>query len=286
MDRSNLDILYQRHGTADDDGLAFVEWVEQAVRAAPNKALLQRQLDSLAGRELLLRFLHRFLLFNDALAARVPFLAGLIHLSPDLFVDPDAGVRFCGQRNGTVAAYVAQAAGDEYHMTPDGSMVHQHLSQEFFRGVMSYFDVDAAAFDDRNPIPKAVQDLLAEARGKFFDEPTAVRVFTGLGFHIGLEFFANEEFNLVDAHLRAKHPDLVGALEQRRGGQPLYLWLAVHTVVEIHHYRAGLEAVRSALRYYAHPAESPAMVANVKRGFGGFVDLQRRYYEAILADAK
>jgi hypothetical protein len=285
MDRSNLDVSYTQHDTADDEGQALVAWIEQTVRAAPNRGLLQNQLNSLTGREPLIRFLHRFLLFNDALAARVPFLAGLIHLSPDLFLDPAAGVRFCRQRNGTVAAYVAQAASDEYRMTQEGSMVHQHLSQEFFRGVMAFFGIDPEGFDYQHPVPRTLQHLLAESRGKFFDEPATDRVFAGLGFHIGLELFANEEFNLVDTYLRANHSDLVGALEQPHHGQPPYLWLAVHTVVEIHHYRAGLQAVRSALRYYSRPAERAAMVAKVQSGFNGFVHLQRRYYEAILVDA-
>jgi hypothetical protein len=66
---------------------------------------------------------------NDALAARVPSLAGLIHLTPDLFIDPDVDADFCHQCNGRIAAFVAQAAADEYQMTEQQSLVHQDLSR-------------------------------------------------------------------------------------------------------------------------------------------------------------
>ena len=107
--------------------------IEAFIRAAPNNAFLARHLEALDGQAALPRFLHRFLVFNDALAARVPYLAGLIHLTPDLFLEPGAPAGFLGQANARIAAYVAEAAADEYRMENDRNMVHQHLSQIFFR---------------------------------------------------------------------------------------------------------------------------------------------------------
>ena len=232
----------------------------------------------------LLRFLHRFVLFNDALAARVPFLAGLIHLTPNLFLDPGSGVAFCRQVNGRIAAFVAEAASDEYRMTDNRNMVHQYLSQRFFTGVLAYYGIDAATFDRLHPLPAASSALIDEARGKFFDERGPDQIFRALGFHVGLEFFAHQEFNLVDAYLRAGRPELVAWLESDNAESSSYVWLALHTVVEIGHYRAGLEALSAAVKHYHNRAETPLMVGRIKEGFDAFVDLQRRYYEAILRD--
>jgi hypothetical protein len=107
--------------------------IEAFIRVAPNNAFLKRHLDTLRGEFALPRFLHRFLVFNDALAARVPYLAGLIHLTPDLFLDVGTRAGFLGQANARIAAYVAEAAADEYRMEKGQNMVHQHLSQVFFR---------------------------------------------------------------------------------------------------------------------------------------------------------
>jgi hypothetical protein len=254
-------------------------WIEHAVETTPNRLLLQGQLDSISTKDQLTQFLHRFLLFNDALAARVPFLAGRLHLTQGLFATPGEGPAFSRQCNGTIAAYVAEAASDEYRMSPSQNLVHQHLSQNFFDAALAFLDEDPTRFDESHSLPAPIQTMLTEARTTLLESADPHELLAALGFHIGLEFFANEEFNLVDVWLRAHHADLVSALER---GENAYLWLAIHTVVEIHHYRAGLEAVKAATRFCTM-AEAETWVPDlVRRGFEAFVDLQRRYYETIL----
>jgi hypothetical protein len=266
---------------ADDSQYSLENWVKNAIDEAPNRIQLQAQLDSIRGTEALVCFLHRYVLVNDALAARVPFLAGLIHLTPDLFVDPEGGVEFCRQANGRIAAFVAEAASDEYRITGGRSMVHQYLSQRFFLGTLAHFGIDQRTFDRLHPIPQVLSQLLEEARTKFFDQKGPGQIFPGLGFHVGLEFFAHQEFNMVDAYLRSNHPKLVDELERERDEVPNYTWLSLHTVVEIGHYRAGLQALQASLKY-CQSSEIPARAAQIKHGFMAFVDLQRRYHQSIL----
>ena len=261
----------------------MTSWVEEAISSAPNKEILQHQLDAIASDDALLTFLHRFVLFNDALAARVPFLAGLIHLTPNLFTDSPVGVEFCRQANGRIAAFVAEAASDEYRMPGGRNMVHQYLSQRFFRGTLAFYHTDERTFDGVHPFPPKLIELLDEARHKYFDRKGPEQIFAGLGFHVGLEFFAHQEFNLVDDYLRARHPKLVEALERDDKDTPSYVWLALHTIVEEGHYRAGLQALNAAMTYYADVPTKPTMAMEIRNGFNAFVDLQRRYYEAILS---
>jgi hypothetical protein len=263
---------------------ALTAWIETSIAEAPNNEMLQRQLLAIESDDAMTHFLHRFVLFNDALAARVPFLAGLIHLTPNLFLDPEADEDFCRQANGRIAAYVALAASDEYHVTPERNLVHQYLSQLFFRGVLEHYRVDGPAFDRRYPLPSGLGELLAEARGKYFHDRAPSEIFSALGFHVGLEFFADQEFNLVDQYLRARHPALVASLEQHGAEESAYLWLATHTVVEIGHYRAGIEALKAAMTYCNPRDEAPRMLACIKAGFNGFIDLQKRYYESVSRD--
>ena len=272
-------VRHSHHGELALDSL--MTWIDGSVEAVPNKAMLECQLLAIESDEAMMRFLHRFVLFNDALAARVPFLAGLIHLTPNLFLDPEQEEGFCRQANGRVAAYVAAAASDEYRMTAQRNCVHQYLSQQFFRGVLEFYGVDGRSFDRRHPLPAALGELLAEARGKYFQHRAPSEVFSALGFHVGLEFFAHQEFNLVDQYLRARRAPLVASLERRGSNGAAYLWLATHTVVEIGHYRAGLEGLKAAVKY-CHPCdEVPRMLACIKTGFSGFIEIQRRYYESV-----
>jgi hypothetical protein len=282
---TNLDRLDFRDPAGSGPADSAIEaWIVSAITGSSNKARLRRRLDAISSDAALLRFLHRFLLFNDALAARVPFVAGLIHLTPNVFLDPEGGVEFCQQVNGRVAAYVAEAASDEYRMIDGQNSVHQHLSQIFFNGALAYYAVDRSSFDSNNPYPPILGEILKEAREKFLVERNSEMIFRALGFHVGLEFFADQEFNLVDSYLKGRHPALVAALEHDPGTGSDYVWLALHTVVEIGHYRAGMEALNTALRYYRHPQEVPKMAERIKEGFNAFIDLQSRYYDAILCD--
>jgi hypothetical protein len=259
--------------------------IEAAIAAAPNNRLLQQRLDTIGSSEDLLVFLHRFLHFNDALAARVPYLAGWIHLKPDLFADPDDSEEFCRQRNASISAHIAEAANDEYRIVAGRNMVHQRLSQNFFRGALEFYGVDGHAFDRRHKLPPRLVDLLGEARRRFFDEADPAAVFNSIGFHVGLEFFANEEFNLVDAFLCQRFPDLVAALKRTDNDEDApYLWLSLHTVVEVGHYRAGLEAVADAIRYCRPRESAPYYAGEIMAGLAAFADLQLRFYNAALGD--
>jgi hypothetical protein len=259
-------------------------WIERRIETTPNRQLLQHELDRITTKERLLRFLHRFLLFNDALAARVPFLAGRLHLTQGVFAAPGEAPAFSRLRNGTIAAYVAEAASDEYRMTSDRNLVHQHLSQRFFDAVLAFLGEDPARFDQTHSVPTPTQTMLDEARTALLTGDDPDQLLAALGFHLGLEFFANEEFTLVDTWLRTHQPELVAALEQGHAEDNAYSWLTIHTVVEIHHYRAGLEAVKTATRFCTLPDAETRVPALVRHGLDTFVDLQRRFYGAILAE--
>src|SRR5437764_3301132 len=144
------------------------ETVQATIERTPNHHLLQRRLEGIRTSDELVCFLHRFLHFNDALAARVPFLAGRIHLHPELFNAASDDEEFCRRRNAQVSAYIAEAANDEYRMSPGGNLVHQRLSQLFFRGVLRYYRMRGSDFDGAHPLPDELKPLLHEARTRFF----------------------------------------------------------------------------------------------------------------------
>lgn len=259
------------------------QFIRDAIERAPNHDLLQRGLEGLRTDDELVCFLHRFLHFNDALAARVPFLAGTIHLHPELFMEPVEDEEFCRRRNAQVSAYIAEAANDEYRMSPGASLVHQQLSQRFFRGVLAHYRLRGSDFDRTHPLPPATARLLHEARSCFFEDATLDTVCAAIGFHVGLEFYADQEFNLVDAYLRDHHPDLVASLTAQSGEEPApYLWLSLHTVVEMGHYRAGLAAVEDAIRFCAPREASPRMEQRIVEGLSAFAELQQRFYRSVL----
>lgn len=259
--------------------------IEQAIEHTPNHHLLKRRLEAIASTDDLVCFLHRFLHFNDALAARVPFLAGLIHLNPQLFADPGDIEEFCRRRNAQVSAYIAEAANDEYRMTSAGNLVHQRLSQLFFKAVLEHYAIRGSDFDGAHPMPHAVVKLLDEARTLFFEDARLETICRAIGFHVGLEFYADQEFNLVDTYLRHQHERLVSTLMHKFDGEPAaYLWMSLHTVVEVGHYRAGIAAVEDAVRFCVPRETAPRVQEWILEGLATFASLQRRFYECVLPD--
>ena len=110
-----------------------------------------------------------------------------------------------------------------------------------------------------------------------------------MGFHTGSEILADQEFVLIDRHLRERRPELVRALEAMRvpilGQQHnAYYWIRIHTGVEAEHFDAALKGANNALRFYAG-SEPPASVkGHILGGFGGFAAVQSEFM-AGLAEA-
>ncbi len=77
-------------------------------------------------------------------------------------------------------------------------------------------------------------------------------------------------------------PGMVTALETA-GDLNEYTWVSLRTVVEIGHYRAGLEAVEQAVATGRDPATAPRMAEAILDGLRAFADLRQRYYGAVFA---
>jgi hypothetical protein len=255
------------------------------MESALNVQAVERQLAAISSFGQFIRFIHRFVIFNDVLAARVPYLAGQIHRTPNLFMAQGDAPTWCRQRNALIASYVMKAAADEYRVTSQRNRVHQHLSQIFFRAVLDHYCVRVDDFDVTYPILPPMADYLRELRDVFFDACDAERIFSALGFHVALEFFAGTEFNSVDKYLRANHQDLFEVLNTGPSKHnTAYDWVTIHTFVEVKHFEAGLEAIRDGLRYFIDPTATPKMAEKLIHGFNTFLELQHGYYEMILTE--
>ena len=106
-----------------------------------------------------------------------------------------------------------------------------------------------------------------------------------MGFHVGSEILADQEFVIIDAVLKARRPEMVAALEAMRvevlsEKHNAYYWIRIHTGVEAEHFDAALKGVNNALRFYAgaleptageglHPRRLPRLRGRPVRFHGG-----------------
>ena len=236
-----------------------------------------------------LSVLARYIQFNSAFGAGLANLAGEIAVRQGLFQDPDEPLRLAADRAAEVAADFFYAAVDEFddRATPWRD-THRTLAQATLKGAGSYFGYSAAALNDLLRLNDATRKAMArvwEGYGVGAKLEDA-RLFAGMGFHTGSEILADQEFVILDRHLREKRPELVQALEQMRVdvmGQRhnAYYWIRIHTGVEAEHFDAALKGVNNALRYYAGELVPSRVKVWILEGFAQFASVQADFMAAL-----
>jgi hypothetical protein len=288
MTRLTLDAF---HATPDAQGSeARVRAVVEAALADPTRRL---------------RFLSAYTAWNGLFGAGVATLAGKIARARGVFVDPGERVRAIADRSVLVASWFFDAARDEFDdRGTDHRDTHRCLAQALLKGVVLYHrahgpDALRATFDD----DVALDALLAEpawlaglnaevARGYGLDTPDdAASLFRAMGYHLGSELLADEEFTAIDVALEAQDRALVEFLRRTKvdlagARHTPYHWLRTHSSrggsVEADHFDWAMQGVRAALQYVP-PEAHAALEARVLEGFADFAETHRRFFEHAAA---
>jgi hypothetical protein len=242
-----------------------------ALRAAFEGALAPPQLLSVLG---------RYVQFNSAFGPGLANLAGEIAARQGLFRDAEEPVRILSDRASDVAADFFYAAVDEFddRATPWRD-THRTLAMATVKGMGSFFGYEPQALNDVIKINRTTEGAIPRVFegygiGAKLDEE---RLFRGMGFHVGSEILADQEFVIIDRALRARHPDMVAALEAMKvpvSGEKhnAYYWIRIHTGVEAEHFDAALKGVNNALRFYAGeraPSQVKSWILEGVRQFAG-----------------
>lgn len=262
------------------------------LRAHRGEAALQAALDAAGESERLLQILGRYVQFNSAFGPGVANLAGEIGAHQGLFQDPDEPVRVVADRAAHVASDFFYAAVDEFddRATPWRD-THRTLAQATLKGLARHLGYDA----DRLNRLLAVDAQARETIGRVFagyGVGAALgerELFRAMGFHTGSEILADREFTLIDAHLRAKHPALVAALEPMTveilgEKHNAYYWIRIHTGVEVEHFDAALKGGNNALRFYAGETAAATLKGFILEGFADFARVQSDFMASLARD--
>jgi hypothetical protein len=256
-----------------------------------NEALVSA-LEQASEPDRLLSVMGRYIQFNSAFGAGLANLAGEIAAQQGLFQDPDEPLHVAADRAAEVASDFFYAAVDEFddRATPWRD-THRTLAQATLKGLGRFFGYSDAQLNDVVRINEATRRAMEQVWdgygvGARLEEP---RLFSGMGFHTGSEILADQEFVLIDRHLRQRRAELVRALEAMRIpilGQEhnAYYWIRIHTGVEAEHFDAALKGANNALRFYAGPQAPSAVKDHILAGFARFAAIPPEFL-AALADA-
>ena len=255
------------------------------------QARVERVLASL-GDDLALwvQFVARYTAFNGSFGSAVAQLAGTIGSARSIFVDPSESLLAVSDRSVLVGSFFFDAARDEFDDTKNPARdTHRCLAQAFLKGLIGVAREKNEAFMVAYSKDEALTDLLDtpiwldvlcnKVRQGYGANAQLTRphLFRAMGYHLGSEVLADQEFSLIDAHLRKHHEDIVNILDTTEveiGGTKhnTYHWLKSHSghgdAVEFDHFQWAVEGVEKAFEYtpsFEHEAMRDQVIA-------GFID--------------
>lgn len=272
-------------------GLSSFEDAEARVRAALAEAL-RDPAD-------FVRFFGRYTSWNGFFGSAVATLAGKIGRCRGLFLDHEQPVQQLADRSVYVASFFFDAARDEFD---DRDTVHRDthrcLAQSTLkglidwhagRGVASFGDV--AALNDLLREPLWLRTLNAQVAhgygaGTPDDLPAAFR---SMGYHLGSELLADQEFSLIDQTMREGAPDMTAFLRQHKvniAGQDhvAYQWVSIHSGhgggAEADHFKWATRGVRLAFRF-VDPALHEDLRREIHKGFRAFAADHEEFFTRV-----
>lgn len=263
--------------------------LDPVLAAHRGNTALQQAFEAAGTPEALLRVMGRYIQFNAAFGPGLANLAGEIAARPALFRDADEPVRILADRAAHVAADFFHGAIDEFddRLTPWRD-THRTLAQATLKGMGTHFGYTPAQLNDVFGTHAATESAMAEVSRGYgvAADLTEQQLFACMGFHTGSEVLADQEFTIIDRHLRQKRPELVAALEGMKvahGGEKhnAYYWIHIHTSVEADHFDAALAGVNKALGFYAGQTDPAQVKEWILAGFRSFADVQGRFMAAL-----
>ncbi len=251
---------------------------------------LTQSLEQISTIDGLLRALARYIHFNSVFGGGVANLAGEVAVRQDLFRDPREVVQIIADRSVEVASDIFFAAIDEFDERATSHRdTHRSLAQATLKASGEFLGYDPVALDNVARLNESTLSAVRKVRdgygiGQSLDEP---KLFRAMGFHMGSEILADEEFRELDWFLRARYPELVAYLEKTEvefDGVRLaaYFWIRIHTTVEAIHFEFAAKGVNRALHYYAGAANQAQLKGYVLEGFSQFASVQTEFVEHLL----
>jgi hypothetical protein len=256
---------------------------------------IDRVLRQLEGNPLcLLRFLRWYADWNAAFAGGVASLSGLIAQQRDRFREPGYPTGLADRSN-YIASYIFDAARDEFddHIDPLRD-THRCLAQATLKGIAHCYNMPLEIFDE--PVPRWLTKKLAQVRHGYLGQRTHIfhgsieAVFYGIGFHLGSELLADQEFTIIDEYIREKHPTLFKYLTHNTeiisgNKHRAYAWIAIHSHhgqdsggVEEDHFNSAVAGANDAFRFLYDQKLYNECYTALMEGFKDFASDQKEFF--------
>ena len=198
------------------------EDLEPVLEHHRGNAMFAEALQEAGSPEDLVLLLGRYIQFNSVFGGAVANFAGAVAVRHDLFRDPQDPVAALADRSAEIASTIFYAAIDEFgDPTKVHRVTHRTMAQATLRAAAQCLGYSSAALNGMLQPDAAVQESVAGVLrgygvGRVMDGRQILRA---IGFHIGSELLADQEFCILDQFLRTRYaagPERFNVPEQFR----------------------------------------------------------------------
>lgn len=244
-------------------------------------------------------FLYRYTTWNGFFGSGVASLAGKVGSCQKLFLDPnprfDPPFQAFADRSVLVGSYFFDAARDEFDdRDTEHRDTHRCLAQAVVLGTLGFYEIPPLGVLEITRQPmwlEGLTDRVGVGYGASTpnDRPS---VFRAIGYHLGSEVLADQEFTIIDGFLQENQPELVDYLRNNTvkiAGQEhnCYQWLSIHSDygedsggVEAEHFEYAMKGARLALKYTPMDIRDEARHQMIL-GFLDFADDHREFFSNV-----
>lgn len=263
--------------------------LEPVINAHAGNDLFKESLSLVQSPEDLINLIAHYIQFNGTFGSGVANLAGEIGCKPSLFRDPNEALLIFADRSVEVASRVFFAAVDEFDDRDTAHLdTHRTLAQAALKGIGQYFGYTPTQLNDVISIIPETNDAIGRVRNGYAisQHVTEEVLFRAMGFHMGSEILADEEFQLMDDFFKQEYPELVEHLERTEveingNAHSTYYWIRIHTTVEADHFASAAAGVNLALKYYAGTYQHEQVREWILEGFADFAKVQEAFMRQL-----
>lgn len=241
----------------------------------------------------LVRFMARYTSWNGFFGSGVAALAAKCGRSRRVFMDRKQPIQQLADRSVFVGSFFFDAARDEFD---DRDTVHRDthrcLAQATLSGLIAWSrlsETDAINTLLDDPVwLEALHERVAAGYGaRSADTPPDL--FRAMGYHLGSEVLADEEFSLIHSAMETANPELVAFLDGHQvtiAGQEhnAWYWVKIHSGhgggVEADHFAWAVKGVRRGFQF-TDPRLHDELKAQVFQGFDDFARDHATFFNRV-----
>jgi len=215
-------------------------------------------------------------------------LVGAIAARQDLFRNKQTPLLLIADRSVEIASYIFDTIVDEFGGgLPRKHGTHRALAQSALKAASSFFGYPAADLIDvvliNGGTRIAVRSVL---EGYGVDQHIDDRkLFHSIGFHLGSEMLADQEFRILNDFLRSEYPELIRYMERRKAlnghVESAYFWIRVHTRIEAIHFSSAMKAANVALQCYGGSRSLAHTRRWILKGVEKFAKVQSSFMRSL-----